>query len=39
MEPDRDLARRVTKAMESIFVFLESGLQQLMDWVLMTDPL
>ena len=39
MEPDRDLARRVTKAMESIFVFLESGLQQLMDWVLMVDPL
>jgi hypothetical protein len=39
MEPDRDLARRVTKAMESIFVFLESGLQQLMDWVLGMDPL
>ncbi len=39
MEPDRDLARRVTKAMESIFVFLESSLQQLMDWVLMMDPL
>jgi hypothetical protein len=38
MEPDRDLARRVTKAMESIFLFLESGLQQLMDWVLMMDP-
>ncbi|KAG7286042.1 hypothetical protein NEMBOFW57_008341 [Staphylotrichum longicolle] len=39
MEPDRDLARRVTKAMESIFVFLESGLQQLMEWVLGMDPL
>ncbi|KAL2132178.1 hypothetical protein VTI74DRAFT_4119 [Chaetomium olivicolor] len=39
MEPDRDLARRVTKAMESIFVFLESSLQQLVDWVLGMDPL
>jgi len=39
MEPDRDLARRVTKAMESIFVFLESGLTQLMEWVLGMDPL
>ncbi len=39
MEPDRDLARRVTKAMEAIFVFLESNLQQLMDWVLNMDPL
>jgi hypothetical protein len=39
MEPDRDLARRITKAMESIFVFLESSLQQLMDWVLGIDPL
>ncbi|KAK4248562.1 exocyst complex component Sec3-domain-containing protein [Corynascus novoguineensis] len=39
MEPDRDLARRVTKAMESIFSFLESSLQQLMDWVLSMDPL
>ncbi|EAQ85244.1 hypothetical protein CHGG_09258 [Chaetomium globosum CBS 148.51] len=39
MEPDRDLARRVTKAMEAIFMFLESNLQQLMDWVLVMDPL
>lgn len=39
MEPDRDLARRVTKAMEAIFVFLESSLQQLVDWVLNMDPL
>jgi hypothetical protein len=39
MEPDRDLARRITKAMESIFVFLESSFQQLMDWVLGMDPL
>ncbi|SPQ23271.1 136e6ecf-73a9-48eb-87fe-61af299efde5 [Thermothielavioides terrestris] len=39
MEPDRDLARRITKAMESIFVFLEPSLQQLMDWVLAMDPL
>lgn len=39
MEPDRDLARRVTKAMEVIFMFFESGLQQLIDWVLAMDPL
>ncbi|KAL2161919.1 hypothetical protein VTH06DRAFT_7704 [Thermothelomyces fergusii] len=39
MEPDRDLARRVTKAMEAIFSFLESSLQQLIDWVLSMDPL
>jgi hypothetical protein len=39
MEPDRELARRVTKAMETIFVFLESSLQQLMDWALGMDPL
>ncbi|KAJ4306015.1 hypothetical protein N0V88_000807 [Collariella sp. IMI 366227] len=39
MEPDRDLARRITKAMESIFMFFESGLQRLMDWVLGMDPL
>ncbi|CAP66887.1 uncharacterized protein PODANS_4_6220, partial [Podospora anserina S mat+] len=39
MEPDRELARRVTKAMESIFGFMEIGLQQLMDWVLGMDPL
>ncbi|KAL1836664.1 hypothetical protein VTJ49DRAFT_4804 [Mycothermus thermophilus] len=39
MEPDRDLARRVTKAMEAIFSFLEPSLQQLMDWALAMDPL
>ncbi|KAK0739072.1 exocyst complex component Sec3-domain-containing protein [Apiosordaria backusii] len=39
MEPDRELARRVTKAMESIFLNLETSLQQLMDWVLGMDPL
>ncbi|KAK4190915.1 putative exocyst complex component 1 [Podospora australis] len=39
MEPDRELARRVTKAMEQIFLFLESSWQQLMDWVLGTVPL
>ncbi|KAK3383999.1 exocyst complex component Sec3-domain-containing protein [Lasiosphaeria ovina] len=39
MEPDRELARRVTRAMEAIFLFLEPNLQQLMDWVLNMDPL
>jgi hypothetical protein len=39
MEPDRDLARRVTKAMEAIFSFLETSLQQLIDWALSLDPL
>jgi hypothetical protein len=39
MEPDRDLARRVTKTMEGIFGFLEQSLQQLIDWVLVQDPL
>jgi len=39
MEPDRELARRVTKAMEVVFQFLEAGLQGLMDWVLGMDPL
>ncbi|KAK3394919.1 exocyst complex component Sec3-domain-containing protein [Podospora didyma] len=39
MEPDRELARRVTRAMEAIFQFLEPNLQQLMDWVLNMDPL
>lgn len=39
MEPDRELARRVTRSMEAIFQFLESNLQQLMDWVLNMDPL
>jgi hypothetical protein len=39
MEPDRDLARRVTRAMEVIFAFLEVDLQQTVDWVLSQDPL
>ena len=39
MEPDRDLARRVTRAMEAIFIFLEQDLQNLMLWVLAQDPL
>ncbi|KAK3692114.1 exocyst complex component Sec3-domain-containing protein [Podospora appendiculata] len=39
MEPDRELARRVTRAMEVVFQFLEQNLQQLMDWVLHMDPL
>ncbi|KAH6618181.1 exocyst complex component Sec3-domain-containing protein [Chaetomium sp. MPI-SDFR-AT-0129] len=39
MEPDRELARRVTKAMESIFLFLEANLQRLMEWALAMDPL
>ncbi|KAI0506084.1 exocyst complex component Sec3-domain-containing protein [Xylaria bambusicola] len=39
MEPDRDLARRVTRAMEAIFIFLEQDLQNLILWVLAQDPL
>jgi exocyst complex component 1 len=39
MEPDRELARRVTRAMEVIFSFLEQDLQSLVDWVLSMDPL
>ncbi|KAI0408457.1 exocyst complex component Sec3-domain-containing protein [Xylaria palmicola] len=39
MEPDRELARRVTRAMESIFSFLEQDLQTLILWVLAQDPL
>jgi hypothetical protein len=39
MEPDRELARRVTKAMEAIFSFLEKELTTLMEWVLSQDPL
>ncbi|KAI1197822.1 exocyst complex component Sec3-domain-containing protein [Nemania serpens] len=39
MEPDRDLARRVTRAMEAIFAFLEQDLQNLILWVLAQDPL
>ncbi|KAI0392261.1 exocyst complex component Sec3-domain-containing protein [Xylariaceae sp. FL0594] len=39
MEPDRELARRVTRAMEAIFSFLEHDLQNLILWVLSQDPL
>lgn len=39
MEPDRDLARRVTRAMEVIFTFLEQELLRLMEWVIGQDPL
>lgn len=39
MEPDRDLARRVTRSMEVIFAFLESELQRLMEWVIGQDSL
>ncbi|RYO76989.1 hypothetical protein DL762_009562 [Monosporascus cannonballus] len=39
MEPDRELARRVTRAMEVIFQFLEQDLQVLIAWVLSQDPL
>lgn len=39
MEPDRDLARRVTRSMEVIFVFLDQSLGNLVDWVLSQDPL
>lgn len=39
MEPDRDLARRVTRSMEVIFPFLEKDLANLVDWVLAQSPL
>lgn len=39
MEPDRELARRVTRAMEVIFQFLEQDLQNFIAWVLVQDPL
>ncbi|KAL1888104.1 hypothetical protein Sste5346_009791 [Sporothrix stenoceras] len=39
MEPDRELARRVTRAMENVFSFLEQDLQHLIDWVLSTEAL
>lgn len=39
MEPDRDLARRVTRSMEVIFPFLEKDLSNLVDWVLVQSPL
>ncbi|WYZ37797.1 hypothetical protein EsH8_II_001303 [Colletotrichum jinshuiense] len=39
MEPNRDLARRVTKAMEVIYSFLEQEVSKLIEWVLQADPL
>ncbi|CAK7206689.1 hypothetical protein SEUCBS139899_009493 [Sporothrix eucalyptigena] len=39
MEPDRELARRVTRAMEAVFSFLEQDLQNLIDWVLAAEAL
>lgn len=39
MEPDRELARRVTRSMETIFTFLDQELQRLMEWVIGQDPL
>ncbi|KAH9907592.1 exocyst complex component Sec3-domain-containing protein [Xylariomycetidae sp. FL2044] len=39
MEPDRELARRVTRAMEVIFSFLEQELQNSVNWVLGQDAL
>ncbi|KAJ2969161.1 hypothetical protein NQ176_g8815 [Zarea fungicola] len=39
MEPDRELARRVTRSMEVIFAFLEPEIQRLMEWVLGQFPL
>jgi exocyst complex component 1 len=39
MEPDRELARRVTRAMEAIFSFLEQDLQNTVGWVLSQDPM
>ncbi|KAK2597934.1 hypothetical protein N8I77_012686 [Diaporthe amygdali] len=39
MEPDRDLARRVTRSMEVIFPFLEKDLSNMIDWVLVQSPL
>jgi exocyst complex component 1 len=39
MEPNRDMARSVTRAMEVIFRFLGDDLQGLVDWVCAQDPL
>ncbi|KAI0477803.1 exocyst complex component Sec3-domain-containing protein [Xylariaceae sp. FL0804] len=39
MEPDRELARRVTRAMEAIFSFFEQDMQSAVGWVLSQDPL
>lgn len=39
MEPDRDMARRVTRTMEGLFSFLEGDVQRLMEWVMASNPL
>lgn len=39
MEPNREMARRVTRSMEVIFTFLETEIQRLMEWVLGQFPL
>lgn len=39
MEPDRELARRVTRSMEVVFGFFEAELQRLMEWVIGQDAL
>lgn len=39
MEPDRELARRVTRSMEVVFAFLETELLRLVEWVVSQDPL
>lgn len=39
MEPDRDMARRVTRIVEAMFSFLEGDLQRLMEWVMAINPL
>ncbi|KAK2933051.1 hypothetical protein FoTM2_007511 [Fusarium oxysporum f. sp. vasinfectum] len=39
MEPDRELARRILRAMEVIFTFLESELLRLMEWVVGQGPI
>ena len=39
MEPDRDLARRVTRSMEVTFAFLDQEFTRLMEWVISQDPL
>lgn len=39
MEPDRDMARKVTRTMEIMFPFLEGDLQRLMEWVMSINPL
>ncbi|KAG9256820.1 exocyst complex component Sec3-domain-containing protein [Emericellopsis atlantica] len=39
MEPDRDLAKRVTRAMDVMFAFLDSEFTRLMEWVIGQDPM